>query len=204
MRTRNTFIAAITSMGLIVGLVAVPAVAGDQPAYVGSKTCKKCHSKQYKSWSKTKMGQALNTLKPGEVSDKKTQFKLDLVKDYTTDVACLKCHTVGLGLPGGYAIPTAGDKKSLRHAKKLANVGCEACHGPGSEYIKLHKQIMMSGRSYTDQEMFTAGMTKIGAATCTRCHNAESPTLTEADTFNYEEMKAKGLHEHFALKQKSK
>ncbi len=206
MKTRNTFMSAVASMGFIMCIVATPApaVAGDGPAYVGSKTCKKCHSKQFKSWSKTKMGQALATLKPGEASEAKTKFKLDPAKDYTTDTKCLKCHTVGLGLPGGYAIPEAGNKKSVRHAKKLANVGCEACHGPGGEYTKLHKEIMTSGRTYTDEEMFAAGLHKISAETCIKCHNAESPTLTESDVFNFDEMKGKGTHEHFPLKQKSK
>jgi thiosulfate/3-mercaptopyruvate sulfurtransferase len=33
--------------------------------YVGGKTCKKCHRKQYLSWAKTKMAVSFNNLKPG-------------------------------------------------------------------------------------------------------------------------------------------
>ncbi len=70
---------------------------GSGYAYVGSNKCKKCHSKQHKSWKKTKMALALETLKPGAVAEIKTKYGLDPKKDYSTDAECLKCHTTGFG-----------------------------------------------------------------------------------------------------------
>ncbi len=173
--------------------------AGESPTYVGSKTCKKCHIKQHKSWAKTKMGQTFEVLKPGQRTEKKTEAKLDSAKDYTTDETCLKCHVVGFGTDSGYKIPPPDDKKALRHAKKMMGVGCESCHGPGSEYVKLHKEIQDSKRKYKVEEMYAAGMTKSSAEVCTKCHTTESPFVGEDHVFDYEKFKDEGTHERFPL-----
>ncbi len=170
--------------------------------YVGSKKCKKCHIKQYKSWSKTRMGNAFDILKPGTHAEAKKKFNVDVNKDFTKDEKCLKCHTVGLGKPGGYVIPDPSDKKSVRKAKKLANVGCESCHGPGSGYIKVFEDILKSKRKYKREELYAVGLTKIDETTCKTCHNEESPTVNPGDTFDFEKRKHEGTHEHFPLKQR--
>lgn len=171
-------------------------------SYVGSKNCKKCHLAVHKSWAKTKMGQALETLKPGNAKENKEKFNLDINKDYSRDEKCIKCHTVGYGKPGGYVLPDPNDKKAVRKAKKLEGVGCETCHGPGSEYAKLHKEIMKSKRKYKVEEMYAAGMTKISKETCLVCHNEESATINPGDVFDYEKRKDEGTHEHKPLKQR--
>jgi len=170
--------------------------------YVGSKKCKKCHIKQFKSWEKTRMGRAFDILKPGNSKEAKEKFKVDVNKDFTADPTCLKCHTVGFSRPGGYFVPDPSDKKAVRKAKKLQGIGCESCHGPGSEYVKIFTEILKSKRKYRVEELYSAGLTKIGEATCKTCHNEESPTINAGDPFNYEERKAKGTHEHFPLKQR--
>ena len=171
--------------------------------YVGSKSCKKCHSLvQHKSWAKTKMGQALKTLKPGKATEAKEKHNLDPNKDYTQDAACLKCHTTGFGLEGGYSVPDPTDKKAVRKAAKLANVGCESCHGPGSEYSKLFKEILISRRKYKVEELYAAGLKKITKETCISCHNDKSPTIDPDTPFDFEEMKTKDLHERQEMKQR--
>lgn len=198
-------VALLPAIGIFVGLTAAATGGGEaaDATYVGSKTCKKCHSQQYKSWAKTKMGQALDTLKPNERTEAKTAAKLDPAKDYSTDSTCLKCHTVGYGSPTGYAVPDLEDKKAVRNALKLAHVGCESCHGPGSEYSKLHMDLLMSGRTYTRKEMYAAGMTQIDETTCTACHNQENPQAPEGFEFDFETQKEVGIHEHFPLKQRT-
>ena len=47
--------------------------------FVGTKACKKCHIKQYKSWAKTNMANAYNILKPGERSEAKKRVSESLV-----------------------------------------------------------------------------------------------------------------------------
>ena len=171
--------------------------------YVGSNNCKKCHSSvQHKSWSKTQMGQALDTLKPGNAKEAKAKHKLDPEKDYTQDTTCLKCHTTGFGLPGGYSIPDPNDKKAVRRAKRLENVGCESCHGPGSEYSKLFSEIQQTKRKYKIEELYAAGLQKITKDTCTACHNQESPTIDADAPFDFETMKDKDLHDRQEMKQR--
>ncbi len=192
------------------GVVAATAVTASLPAlgdesaytYVGSKKCKKCHSKQHKSWAKTKMGSAFDTLKAGEAKEAKEKHGLDASKDYTTDAACLKCHTVGFGKPGGYETAAADDKKAVRAAKARMGVGCESCHGPGSAYVKIFDEIMKSKRKYKVEELYAAGMRKVDESVCAECHNDESPTIAAGATFDYAKKKDEGTHEHFPLKQR--
>lgn len=171
-------------------------------AYVRSSKCKKCHIKEHKSWKKTKMAKAFETLKPGQAVEAKLKFKLDPQKDYTRDTACLKCHTTGFGHKGGYAIPDPSDKKQVKTAKKLQGVGCESCHGPGSEYIKVFTEIFKSKRKYNIEELYAVGLTKMDAGACTQCHNEEGPTHDPSKPFDFAAMKAQDAHENVPLKQR--
>ena len=110
-------------------------VLAEDYEYVGSSKCKKCHIKAHRSWKKTKMGQAFETLKPGKAAEVKKKFNLDPEKDYTQDTSCLVCHTTGHGHAGGYVVPDPTDKKAVRKAKKLQGAGCESCHGPGRAHV---------------------------------------------------------------------
>jgi cytochrome c1 len=178
-----------------------PAVAGgeEEAKFVGSKKCKMCHKEEYKSWEESKKAKTFEPLKPGQASEAKQKHNLDPAKDYTKDEGCLKCHATGHGKPGGYFIPDPADEKAVKKAAKLEGVGCESCHGPGSAYVDLHKEIKKSKRMYKVEEMYAAGMTKIGEATCVRCHNEESPTY---QPFDYEKQKDEGSHEFIPLKQR--
>lgn len=180
----------------------IPALTGDQEHnYVGNKKCKKCHMKEYKSWKETKKAKTFELLKPGQASEAKQKANLDPGKDYTKDESCLKCHATGFGMTGGYAVPDPSDEEAVKKSKVLAVVGCESCHGPGSNFIKVHEEIKKSKRTYTDEEMYAAGLKKIEEATCKRCHNEESPTYVP---FDYEKQKdaGEGSHEFFPLKQR--
>jgi hypothetical protein len=44
---------------------------------------------------------------------------------------CLACHTTAYGRPGGF--PTGAP---VAQHGDLARVGCESCHGPGSDHVK--------------------------------------------------------------------
>lgn len=170
--------------------------------YVGSKKCKKCHIKQHKSWAKTRMGKAIEILQPGNSKEAKEKFNIDVNEDFTKDPTCLKCHTTGFGMPGGYAVPDPNDKKAVRKAKKLEGVGCESCHGPGSEYVKVFDEIQKAKRNYKVEELYAVGLTKIDESTCKVCHNQESPSIGPDDVFDYAQRKEEGTHEHFELKQR--
>ena len=170
--------------------------------FVGSTKCKKCHLAEHKGWETMRHGKAFDTLKAGTVAEAKTKHKFDPSKDYTKDATCVACHTVGFGKPGGYQIPA--DEEAAKKMKHLENVGCESCHGAGSNYIVLHEEIMKSKRKYKMEEMYAAGSTKMESAVCLTCHNATSPTVDPSIPFDFEKMKEKGVHERTPLKQLEK
>ncbi len=179
-------------------------IANDNASYVGSDKCKICHIKEYKSWKTTKMSKTFEVLKPGIEAEAKTKLNFDPQKDYTKDTKCLECHTTGFGLPGGYKIPQADDSASVKRAKENEGTTCEACHGPGSKYADIHKQIMTKKRKYTFDELSQAGEHKADAKSCTACHNRRNPTAGPDFHFDYEKYKAEDTHENFPLKYRAK
>ncbi|MHC4441722.1 MAG: multiheme c-type cytochrome [Planctomycetota bacterium] len=192
--------------------------------YVGSDACKKCHIKQYRSWEKTKMANTFEVLRPNsqlkentkkgitakriaEIKEHKKKGKppIDPEKDYTKDKTCLPCHTVGFGKTGGYIIADPKDKnykKVVKEAKNREGVGCESCHGPGSEYVKIFKEIQKSKRKYNPEELHKAGMIKIDEKNCIECHNEKSTLMEKGHKFDYKKQKDKGTHKHSKLKQR--
>ncbi len=135
--------------------------------YVGSAKCKMCHNskkagEQYTIWENSKHSKAYETL--GTDAAKAIGKKMGIDNPQTSE-KCLKCHVTGAGQP-----------KTMFEAsfKETEGVGCEACHGPGSEYksMKVMKGIWagtMKGADY--------GLVDPTEETCKKCHNEESPTF---------------------------
>jgi hypothetical protein len=80
--------------------------------YTGSKSCKLCHEYEYEKWSSKAHAHAYATLER-------------VGNQY--DPECIVCHVVGMGYVSGFV--------SEEETGHLKNVGCENCHGPGSEHI---------------------------------------------------------------------
>jgi len=170
-------LAALIAVGLFTALVFAEdapeaAPAAKAPAYVGSKACKTCHMGEKKGnmweiWLGSAHSKAMASLNAEKGEDK--------------DPKCLKCHTTGYGA-GGYG--AEGMDEALAAPETLGAVGCESCHGPGSEYKAMK---VMKDRDAA----VAAGMWLPDEATCTKCHNEESPTFKG---FNFEEMMAKIAH----------
>jgi hypothetical protein len=102
--------------------------------YVGSESCKVCHEYEYEKWSRNVHAHAYATLE--RVG---SQF----------DPECVICHVVGMKYESGFV--------SEQKTSHLKNVGCENCHGPGSEHI------------------MTAGKAKLTEpkSACIDCHTPE-------------------------------
>jgi len=79
---------------------------------------------------------------------------------------CLKCHATG-----GNA--------------ELPGVGCESCHGPGSDYKSM--KVMKD-----EAAAVAAGLIIPDATTCKGCHEGAPH---EVPAFDFEKAKAKGMHE---------
>ncbi|MFQ6113591.1 MAG: cytochrome c family protein [bacterium] len=166
-----------------------------QYSFVGTKNCKKCHIKQFKSWKETKMANAYDILKPGERAEAKKKAGLSAEKDYTKDAECLPCHTTGYGKPGGFV--------SLEKTPQLVGVSCEMCHGAGSEYTKV-QYMHLKNKNYRRAEVVKVGLiSPVTGETCTSlCHNEKSPFFKKDEPFDFEKRKDQGTHEHFPLKYK--
>jgi hypothetical protein len=115
-------------------MVVMGAVEAQEATYDGLKKCKSCHKSQYDSWLETGHGQAMKSLEAGEKTEAKEKAGLDPDEDYTEDPDCVGCHVTGYEKEGGYDIDNPEQIN-----KFLRGVGCESCHGPGSEYKKLHR-----------------------------------------------------------------
>ena len=84
----------------------------DDLEYTGSKSCKSCHENEYEAWSSNPHAKAFSTLE--QVN---SQY----------DPECVVCHGVGMDYESGFI--------SQQETGHSINVGCENCHGPGSEHI---------------------------------------------------------------------
>jgi hypothetical protein len=180
------------SLCVVAGVLFGAQAAAGEHSFVGSKKCKLCHLKQYKSWEQTPMAGTFDTLKAGERAEQKQAAGLDPAKDYTADAACVRCHVTGYGQPGGFT--------SLAETPDLVGVGCETCHGPGSTYLKP-EHMSLKNKEYKKADLIAVGMVgEITEAQCTGCHNDESPFVGEDFVFDFEARKGEGIHEHHELK----
>jgi hypothetical protein len=110
-------------------------VLPDDLEYVGSKVCKMCHEYEYEKWSQKAHAGAWKTL-------------VDVGSQY--DPECVICHVVGMEYETGFVSPE-------KSPEGLKNVGCEACHGPGSEHLASLGETP----------------TGIGGLGCTDCHTPD-------------------------------
>lgn len=129
--------------------------------YVGAAKCKICHKgeakgKIYETWAASKHAKA---------------FQILLDKKENANPKCLECHVTGYGKASGYG--SKGTVDSL-----LTAIGCESCHGPGSEYQKM---AIMKDRT----KALAAGLIIPDAKTCVTCHNEKSPTFKGFDFATY-------------------
>ncbi len=164
---------------LTVGMVYAQPATGE---YVGSKKCKICHSKeevgsQYSIWENGPHARSMETLKTDASKAIAKKMGLKVAADQAPE--CLVCHATGWGTKSGYQLAVDPlDTKAVKVNEDLANVGCESCHGAGSEYKS--KKVMIAIADGTTKGS-TVGLTTITAETCTSCHNKKSPTYKPFD-----------------------
>jgi hypothetical protein len=98
--------------------------------YVGAKVCATCHDDEkdssYKIWEKSNHARAFVTLATPRALEQAEEAG---VKEHPQkSEKCLKCHITGAGLDKSYFADTYNKEEGIT---------CEACHGPGSEYIDI-------------------------------------------------------------------
>jgi hypothetical protein len=128
-------------------------VPGVQPrnSYAGTQSCMQCHLGATKVWHNSGHARAFATL---------VNFQAD------ADPNCISCHTVGFGTASGY-------RREAGANSPFVNVGCESCHGPGAEHVKMHR---FGGQLNTH-------FRPVGAGDCQKCHHGEFSRPFDYTTF---------------------
>ncbi len=132
-----------------------PSVPG--PKYIGVEACFPCHSGlqtgyQFSRWRLTAHARAYATLSTPAAQERAKQQ--GLTEEPQNSAACLKCHaTVADPKPGSF----------LSSFSPSEGVGCEACHGAGSEY-SLQAIMLDKGAAKA------AGLKPVARSTCLACH----------------------------------
>jgi len=111
-------------------------------AYVGSESCKTCHEKAYVAWQASKHAHAYDTL-------------VKVKRNFNPE--CIGCHTTGYRYLTGFI--------SVHETPELKHVGCEYCHGVGSNHIRNPSE----------------GYGEVALKDCGQCHTSET-----SPNFDYE------------------
>ena len=119
-------------------------------AFIGNDDCAICHNKIFKHWEETRHASAYETL-------------VKVGHEY--DPECVSCHTIGLHYFTGF--------ETIESTPKMKDVGCESCHGPGSN----HKETQ--SKDYG----------RMSADGCIICHEDE-----HSPNFQFEEYWQKIVH----------
>jgi hypothetical protein len=137
------------------------AVPGAVPSYVGSKKCQQCHQHAYDVWEKSGHAHAYQTL----VDAKRPSLR-------QFDGECIVCHVTGFTYKTGF---TDAVKTPL-----LKDVGCESCHGPGSEHKtdpnnpKWHA-LMNPWKAKPNEDGAVAQKRELVVGDfCQKCHDADN------------------------------
>ncbi len=118
--------------------------------FVGAGKCKECHPQLHEIWSGSRHAKAMDTLKS---------------RNQEFDPECISCHATGVMVRNGFT--------NMKDTPELANVQCEACHGPAEQHVKAPAK----------------GFGKVHEQTCRACHTDE-----RTPDFDYAQEWAKIMH----------
>lgn len=190
-------------------------ISTENPHYVGSPSCQKCHSEIYERWKKTPMANVVrdprshpDAIIPDLKTNNVAKFSIDQValvygsiwkQRYFTKIGddyyplpaqwdvgnkkWLRYHVPDTGADWWAAFypsdnmqrptgPTCDGCHSVNydiHTKQVTewNVGCERCHGPGSEHVAHPTRLNIQNPSHMNS--FASN------DTCIQCHSQGQP-----------------------------
>ncbi len=156
---------------------AVQGVKRDHPMYVGAEVCGRCHVResignQYVPWVSSRHGAAywrLATRWSEVLAGFRPHFQ-DMENPQDDD-RCLLCHITGAQDPDALFASTFDNTEGI---------GCESCHGPGSQYMAL--SVMKDHNAF-----LAAGGRTPNDSTCRGCHRV-------AERFEFAEWWPKIVH----------
>jgi YVTN family beta-propeller protein len=126
------------------------------PHFTGTHTCGECHrgpmmGYQYSLWRLSPHARAYASLSTPAARQRAKEMGVDEAPQ--TSAACLRCHATG----GGRSVA------ALESFSPMEGVGCESCHGAGSEYSP-------EGVMRDPVAARKAGLLPLTEETCARCH----------------------------------
>jgi len=122
-------------------------VSGPNARYAGSHACLECHGEAHAN--------VMNTAHTGAFTN-----RAFVMQGGQTDPSCLACHTVGYGLPTGFAVTNRNG--SVSYSTHLAAVQCENCHGPAARHAANPSDFTVRAR------------VEVASTMCGGCHTAQS------------------------------
>ncbi len=127
------------------------------PKFIGVEACAQCHDRpsmgyQFSRWRMTSHARAYGELATPAAYARAQ--KEGIAGEPQKSPACLKCHATAFNLVPGASLPTFSPAEGI---------GCERCHGAGSEYAP--QAIMLDKRAAV-----AAGLKKITKGLCLECH----------------------------------
>lgn len=134
--------------------------------FVGSETCGECHTKAFEKWKETGHANAFDSLRTGRRGISRIH-----------DPECIACHVVGwdsqeiFRYESGYL-----NEISTKH---LLNVGCENCHGPGSEHVKLINE----GDEEAANKLMRVTVEQARDSGCYKCHDLDNSPHFDFDSY---------------------
>lgn len=133
-------------------------------SYTGSAACASCHAEADKIWQASVHSHALRTLE-----EHAEQQNMD----------CLQCHVVGLYERGGF--------NPDEPLTQLSAVGCENCHGPGSQHIAAAKLAELEGGQWpVPAEQWQGAKYSIERSSlpnCIKCHDSYNSPKFEPQSY---------------------
>ncbi|MGY8959586.1 MAG: multiheme c-type cytochrome, partial [Alphaproteobacteria bacterium] len=150
-----------------------------EPFTVGPKVCKECHIAEYKVTTGTKHFTSVKTVHKDKRAKKIVRAVGD--KRMKKSDTCKMCHY------------TEVQKKAGGKRKIVAGPSCESCHGPASNWLKIHNDYGKGVKRDTEsaahkterlQNAEAAGMVLPSkmfdvATNCMSCHGLAAPGLDE-------------------------
>jgi hypothetical protein len=125
--------------------------------YKGSAACIQCHAAAGQTWKASVHAGALDTLTAHQEEN---------------NLDCLQCHTVGLYEPSGY---DPNDTRTAPH-DALGAVGCESCHGPGSQHVAAAQLAKLQDGAWPKPDEHWNGeqysIVRSSLTDCLKCHDS--------------------------------
>ncbi len=154
MKKMYLYLSLMLTILITIFLISLYSVSADQSnaTYTGSEQCGLCHNAQFNQWDNTPHGiyffDDSEWLYNGVPTNKLTRCGDSM----------LPCHTVGYNDidHGGFDPDQSWDSD---HNINLLGIGCEDCHGPGSEHISSSSDRVSNINQIVDQYAGSCGGT---------------------------------------------